>query len=281
MNEQQLGQLAYAALIEELQTAPKPGLVDPLSNGAHTDMDAALMEKSARTLKPYFVRMAQAGFQEQGSERELFACIRQIGIEAEKAMFQATGGVNTHKGMIFTLGIWCTCAARCLQCNLPLSEQNLLATEQKMVREELLQELATIRTASSHGTANYLRYGTGGIRQEAAEGYPALFRYACPTLAEGKKQHQDWNRVKLQTLMVLMANVEDSNIISRHDPGVLAEVQQEAAAFLQQGGAYTTQAEQELERLDRSFTERRISPGGSADLLGAGIFLDSLMEKPA
>lgn len=109
----EIGTKAWQALLEEVYTTPKPGLVDTWSCGAHTDMDVHTFERSAEALRPYFIRMAEQGYTLQCSPKELFAEIRKTGILAEQAMYRATDGVNTHKGLIFTLGIFCAAAGRC------------------------------------------------------------------------------------------------------------------------------------------------------------------------
>ena len=110
-----IGKCAYNALIEEVNTTPKPGLVDLYSNGAHTDMDAETFRRSAEALRPFFVKMAGEGLSFDGSAEELFMGLRSVGMDAEQAMYAATDGVNTHKGAIFTFGIFCAAAGRCLK----------------------------------------------------------------------------------------------------------------------------------------------------------------------
>ena len=107
-----IGRMAYQALLEEVYTVPKPGLVDPYSCGAHTDMDVQTFERSAEALYPWFVRMAYQGYQLTCTPEDLFREIRKTGMLAEEAMYRATGHVNTHKGMIFTLGIFSAAAGR-------------------------------------------------------------------------------------------------------------------------------------------------------------------------
>ena len=59
---------------------------------------------------PYLVEMAKADWSLDGSPVGLFPAIRPIGVRAEAAMFAAaTAGVNTHKGIIFSLGIIAAC----------------------------------------------------------------------------------------------------------------------------------------------------------------------------
>lgn len=297
---EKIGQLAWNALIEEVITTPKPGLVDLYSNGAHTDMDVHTFRRSAEALRPYFVRMAQMGLQEDGSREELFRSIRRTGMEAERAMFAATDGVNTHKGIIFTFGVFCAAAGRCLREGRELTPENLLRMQQAMTVRVLTAELEQLREqaavreqlekaarekisgetagaeSATHGEKNLQRYGTAGIRGEAIAGYPGVFFIGLPVLRDGLARGEDWNRVKLQTLVSLMAQTEDSNILSRGGMEELEKVHAEMKAFLQAGGAYRQDAEEVLRAMDADYIRRNCSPGGCADLLAAAVFIYDL-----
>ncbi|MGN0295351.1 MAG: triphosphoribosyl-dephospho-CoA synthase CitG [Lachnospiraceae bacterium] len=276
-----IGRKAWKALLEEVYTTPKPGLVDLYSCGAHHDMDVTTFERSADALYPWFVHMAALGYGSAGSPQELFRRIRPVGILAEKAMYQATGGVNTHKGLIFTLGVFCAAAGRLAGESAEITCDSLILTEKQMTVSTLTEELADIRQGEAHsnGEKNLHRYGSQGIRGEAIQGYPSIINLALPVLREGIAEKRDWNRVKLQTLMVLMSSLEDSNILSRHNPSVLQQVKKEAAEFLSRGGAYSEDAMEELIRMDEDYIRRNISAGGCADILAAAIFLEMLLEE--
>lgn len=282
----QLGKLAHWALREELVTTPKPGLVDAYSNGAHRDMNFQTFEKSAQVLEPYFCQMAEAA--QQGAEPEqIFQKIREIGRTAEKAMFTATQGANTHKGLIFSLGILCSGAAFLLKDqSVPLTEAGLFAMEQKMVSVPLGQELESLchngarqEGARTHGEQVLARYGARGVRGEALSGYPSVRNLALPVMAAGVKEGRDWNAVKLQTLCTLMSQVEDSNILSRRDEPMLFRVQDTFRNFLKEGGVYQKDGEEKLKELDARFIRENISPGGSADLLAVTIFVFRLLTS--
>ena len=265
-----IGECAYNALIEEVNTTPKPGLVDLYSNGAHTDMDAETFRRSAEALRPFFVQMAREGLSFDGSAEELFMGLRSVGMDAEQAMYAATGGVNTHKGAIFTFGIFCAGAGRCLKEQRELTALGLLEMEQEMTVRVLTAELEKLRGKISaagqatHGERNLHRYGTAGCRGEAIEGYPGVFGIALPVLRAGLSSGRDWNRVKLQALLTLMAHTEDSNILSRHNPAVLRDVQEEMLELLRCGGAYREDAIKLLEDMDADYSRRGISAGGCA-----------------
>ena len=275
-----IGKKARKALLEEVYTTPKPGLVDLYSNGAHNDMDVFTFEKSAQALYPYFIKMAGMGYDMRVSPGTLFREVRKVGIEAEQEMFRATGGVNTHKGLLFTVGIFCAAAGRCLREDGKITEKHLFNMEQKMVSEILIRECRGMegKTPESHGQKNLKQYGTLGIRGEAIKGYPSVQNVALPVLRQGIAKGKDWNLVKLQTLFHLMCEVEDSNIISRQNPQTLYQVQREAAEFLKCGGAYADNAIEKLEKMDADYIRRNISAGGCADLLAAAVFIESLLK---
>ena len=284
-----IGALAYHALLEEVYTTPKPGLVDLATTGAHTDMDVHTFERSAAALCPWFVRMALEGETFQGIPRELFLKIRTYGIAAEQEMYRATGGVNTHKGLVFTLGIFCAAAGRLIKEGKRITVRELVYMEQLMTAEILKEEILHLVSPSdaenrtegfqTNGIKNLQAYGTAGIRGEALLGYPSVTEAAIPVLQQGKKEGRDWNLVKLQVLMTLMSQVQDSNILSRTCPEVLKNVHKEAKMFLEAGGAYQKDAVQMLLQMDRSFIKRNISAGGCADILATAVFLDSLVEE--
>lgn len=274
-----IGNCAYRALLEEVYTTPKPGLVDLYSNGAHKDMDVGTFEKSAEALHPWFVRMAAQGMTFQGDPEELFLAVRKTGLDAEKAMYHATGGVNTHKGLIFTLGIFCAAAGRCGRISgRQFSVSDISRVQQQMTARILAEELEVIskKPARSHGEQNLQRYGTAGIRGEALLGYPSIFQLALPVMKKGRREGRNWNFVKLQTLLVLMSRTQDSNILSRTCPEELARVQKEIKAFLETGGAYREDAVSFLQKLDAAYSIRNVSAGGCADLLAAAVFFELL-----
>lgn len=274
-----IGTKAWEALLEEVYTTPKPGLVDLYSCGAHQDMDVRTFEKSAQALRPYFVRMTYQGYVLYCSYEELFRQIRKTGMAAEQAMYRATGHVNTHKGLIFTLGIYCAAAGRCMAEQGRVTEVGLRTIQQRMTVRILERELSDMKekTAASHGEKNFQKYGTAGIRGEAVQGYRPVWEAALPVLREGIRRKQDYNAVKLQTLFVLMSRIEDSNILSRCGWETLDRVRGEAADFLKRGGAYRIRAMQELMEMDVEYIRRNISPGGSADLLATVVFLQKIL----
>ncbi len=92
---------AVRALLYEVSATPKPGLVDRNNSGSHQDMDFFTFVDSSSALIPWFRDFFSIGW-EHGDETgdRLFERLRFAGQNAEAKMFSATGGVNTHKGLI-------------------------------------------------------------------------------------------------------------------------------------------------------------------------------------
>lgn len=251
-----IAHLATQALQAELDTTPKPGLVDKDNNGAHRDMDYALMQRSIDTLRPYFVKLALLGC---ADALPTHASIRDIGIEAERAMLSATNGVNTHKGALFSMGLAVVAAAH---------EKNTdsLQTTIKALAASFPD------TNGTHGSkAKLLSKGTTAIKgalDNAREGYEMLFAEWLPFYIERRKEHDAHTLHK--TLLRIMCDLDDTNVIYRTDLATAEEVKQEARALLDNF------SETALKDMDRHYTTRNISPGGAADMLSLTIFIGSI-----
>ena len=270
-----IAHLATQALQVELDTTPKPGLVDKDNNGAHRDMDYALMQRSIDTLHPYFVKLALLGC---ADALPTHTSIRDIGIEAEKAMLSATNGVNTHKGALFSMGLAVVAAAH--------EEREIAANEEQILKERNGGEdvpvslQATIKalaasfpdTNGTHGSkAKLLSKGTTAIKgalDNAREGYEMLFAEWLPFYIERRKERDAHTLHK--TLLRIMCDLDDTNVIYRTDLATAEEVKQEARALLDN---FSKAA---LKDMDRHYTTRNISPGGAADMLSLTIFIGSI-----
>lgn len=251
-----IAHLATQALQAELDTTPKPGLVDKDNNGAHRDMDYALMQRSIDTLHPYFVKLALLGC---ADALPTHTSIRDVGIEAEKAMLSATNGVNTHKGALFSMGLAVVAAAH------EENTDSLQAT---------IKALAASfpDTNGTHGSkAKLLSKGTTAIKgalDNAREGYEMLFAEWLPFYIERRKEHDAYTLHK--TLLRIMCDLDDTNVIYRTDLATAEEVKQEARVLLD---SFSKAA---LKDMDRHYTTRNISPGGAADMLSLTIFIGSI-----
>lgn len=270
-----IAHLATQALQAELDTTPKPGLVDKDNNGAHRDMDYVLMQRSINTLHPYFVKLALLGC---ADALPTHTSIRDVGIEAERAMLSATNGVNTHKGALFSMGLAVVAAAH--------EERKTAANEEQILKERnggedvLVSLQTTIKalaasfpdTNGTHGSkAKLLSKGTTAIKgalDNAREGYEMLFAEWLPFYIERRKEHDAHTLHK--TLLRIMCDLDDTNVIYRTDLATAEEVKQEARALLDNF------SEAALKDMDRHYTTRNISPGGAADMLSLTIFIGSI-----
>ena len=266
-----VGAQAWLALNQEFITTPKPGLVDRNNTGAHKDMGLQHFFASANALRPYFARFAKGGFLTRDADpKETFRRIRTLGMEAEQAMYKATGGVNTHKGAIFTLGLLCAAAGRLSPEK--WTPETLCAECAAMTAGVTAQYFAGIteENAKTAGERIYAQYGIAGIRAEAEAGFPALLHAGLPVLQQGLQQALSLNDAGCATLLHLIAATDDTNLIHRSNRQTQLQVTQQIAALLKET-AYP--AMDVMESLDREFIEKNLSPGGSADLLAATYFL--------
>jgi triphosphoribosyl-dephospho-CoA synthase len=270
---ERIGRFAIRGLYREAALAPKPGLVSPTSQGSHDDMDFSTFLRSLQALRPYFREIAGCGLQRPG-----FAPLRKLGIEAEANMLAATGGVNTHRGAIFNLGLLCAAAGSLLAEGEMPGAAAACALVKTNWGAEILEGLASLPATSqlSHGLVVARRYGSGGARQEAAAGFPAALELGLPAYRSVLAATGDGELAAVQALFALMAGLEDTNLLWRGGPDGLAHGRRAAAEFLVAGGVFASDWRDHAAAIDADFIARRLSPGGSADLLGVTLFLAEL-----
>lgn len=264
---------AYDALIEEVNTTPKPGLVDKNNSGAHKDMEISHFFASAKALKPHFKRFAMEGYltREQTAAKVL-PRLRPMGMEAEKSMLQATNGVNTHKGAIFSIGLLCAAAGR-------LSPEewsaDAICSTAAAISSGVTKELASAQQShpTTAGEQIYARYGIQGVRGQAEAGFPAVLETGLPVLRNGLQHGLPLNDAGCAALLHLLSATDDTNLIHRSNRQTQLKIKQTVADLLSKD-PYPKEAV--LVQLDQEFIEKNLSPGGSADLLAATYFLHAL-----
>lgn len=272
-----IGQLAKESLLEEVNTTPKPGLVDRRNNGSHQDMDLALFTASAQALEPYFAQCVCIGRETAESAlEEAFARLRAAGLEAERAMYRATGGVNTHKGAIFTLGLLCGSIGRLWQGGSPIPERKkLLEVCAQLGACAVKTDLEKLDVPATAGERLYLSRGITGIRGEAAAGLPSVVKVGLPAFRAACSRGLSRNDAGAVALLHLIAKVEDTNLYHRGGPEGALWAKAEAEKLL----PWPDMAR--IEELDDAFIRRNLSPGGCADLLAVTCFLDKLEHEKA
>lgn len=274
-----IAHLATQALQAELDTTPKPGLVDKDNSGAHRDMDHALMSRSIRAIHPYFVRLALLGF---AADMPSHDDIVKTGIEAERAMFEATNGVNTYKGALFSMGLAVVAAAGKAWQGYSITPQALSAAISKLV-------FAFPDTKGTHGskakqTAASETATFKGALDNAREGYPMLFNDWLPFYANLSKNGEP-HALHL-TLLRIMCDLDDTNIVYRTSLAMMKQVKEESRSVLSRWSEAThgtpqadgdTNLDTILGDMNRSFVQRNISPGGSADMLSLVVFINGVL----
>ncbi|KIL96714.1 Triphosphoribosyl-dephospho-CoA synthetase [Paramagnetospirillum magnetotacticum MS-1] len=258
-----------AALHAELALYPKPGLVSPMDSGAHSDMDATTFLRSLFALRHYFVAIAAAG--EAGMP---FEALRQLGVAAERRMLAATGGINTHRGAIFCLGLLAAAAGWRQRRGLILTGDSLAETVVTLWGDGIAASGS--QSPDSNGSRATRRYGARSARDEALEGFPTLMGVAVPELEIAQARLGCPERARLQALFAVMADLEDTNLLHRGGPEGLRFVQTEARRFLDHGGVFTPHWRTFALGLHRACIARNLSPGGAADTLAAACFVQSL-----
>lgn len=279
--------LAEESILTEALLTPKPGLVDAKDSGAHKDMDIFTFVRSAVSLRDGFKEMFLAGAMNEIPLNNLLSVIRPIGIRMEQEMFGATKGINTHKGIIFSMGLLLTALGRLLKEDQfdgermpslnPQDTERIFSVIMGVTEGLVSKDFADIHQKSvlTHGEKLYLEYGFTGIRGEAEKGYPVLRDEVLPYL-RNRKEKLSYEETLLEVLFLLMRHVEDSNIVTRGGIESLGYVRSTAEKFLADGGMRQEDAYEKIQIMNETFISRNLSPGGAADLLSLAIVLGKL-----
>jgi triphosphoribosyl-dephospho-CoA synthase len=262
--------LARQALAAEAELTPKPGLVDRRGPGAHCDLSLELMLRSAAAIEPYFAAMGMAS-ERRRLDRSLRTELAIIGRYAERAMYRVTQGSNTHKGAIWILGLLVAAAARKPGQN----AREIAAAAGAIARlpDRMQPELLT------HGDIARARYGAAGARGEAINDFPHVIEFGLPALQAKRAAGSSEQVSRLHALLSIMSRLDDTCVLYRGGVEALDAVKSGARAALMAGGPGSTQERKEIRKLDRDLITRNVSPGGSADLLAATIFLDAVERR--
>jgi triphosphoribosyl-dephospho-CoA synthase len=262
-----LSKLAWQSLIAEAELTPKPGLVDGRGSGPHSDLSLDLMRRSANAIAPYFTRMALASAEAQ-MDASLRAVVAGIGREAEAAMLRATSGSNAHKGAIWVLGLL-VCAASLSEGAGPefvAQAAGYLARLPDRARPQ----------AVSHGDVVLERYGATGARGEAYVNFPHVVNVGLPALRAARRNGRTERDSRLASLLAIMSRLEDTCVLYRGGPEAQRIVHEGATRVIKVGAPGSSKGDAALIALGQELVSLRISPGGSADLLAATLFLDAL-----
>ena len=260
--------LVVRALVEEAELTPKPALVDRRGAGAHDDMDLGMLISSAYALHPTFRDLAARACGRAPSRR-LREELAAIGRRGEEAMLAITGGVNTHRGAIWALGLL-TAAAVMAPSGAPPADIAALAGRVAAFPDHYAP------AESSHGSLATRRYGVSGARGEAQRGFPHVVGLALPTLRAARATGRPERLARLDAFIALIAHVDDTCLLHRGGRAALWDAQVGARAVLATGGNATAAGRRAVQALETALVRHNASPGGSADLLAATLFLDAL-----
>ena len=262
---------AVHCLLLELETWPKPGLVSHVDPGSHDDMDADTFRISTAAIAPYFHALADAGAGGCGMGR-----LRVIGLDAEAAMLAATSGVNTHRGAIFGLGLLCAAAGARAGGRVDPA-LSLGAAVSRLWGDSIVDGPVLLH---SHGSKARRRFGAGGARMEAAQGFPSVYEVGLPALRKGARgAPDDHEAARVEACFALIAALEDTNLLHRGGMSGLRFARRATRKFLDEGGVGRPGWRERARLVHESFVARWLSPGGSADLLAMTLFV-AAHERP-
>ena len=268
-----IGNLAIEALTREVMLAPKPGLVSPADSGSHRDMDLQTFQMSLIALASYFPKMAALGM----ASAE-FEALRECGLAAEERMLAATGGVNTHRGAIFSMGLLAAAAGKLAVKGAQIAADHVCAVVANQYAPSI------IKYADAAGTAHSLhvrRIGNlQGARAEACAGFPTALRIGLPAYRFALCETGCDKLAAIQSLFALISRIDDTNLLKRGGEVGLQFAKRRASDFLIRGGVSARDWSSFASRIHEEFVGQNLSPGGSADLLGVTLFLEGLYRLP-
>lgn len=277
-----LWQAAAEAVADEIATAPKPGLVDPLGPGCHLDMTWRTFIKSAQAIGPFWEYQALIGLSGT-SPSESLRRLRFIGVEMEKKMFAATSGINTHKGLIFLLSLLLYGAGYCIYSRKELTPENISYFASGSVKGLISRELGSLSEKIvsgnlTNGERLFIKHGITGARGEAEKGFPSLLKHGLPELRRVSSMGASINSSHIAALLSIMYNCEDSNVIHRGGYDFWQSDYKNMVKETIEKFDPLSEDYRPIEDLEKKFLRCRISPGGSADLLCCSIFIDHITK---
>ena len=197
----------------------------------------------------------------------------------ERAMTAATGGVNTHKGLVYALSLLLYGSGYSLYSAGRVLPREAARFASAAVAPSVREEFSALENSSgarakTHGERLYLQRGITGIRGEASSGFPCVLEMGLPSLENALKGGSSLNDAALHALFSIASRCEDSNVITRGGYGfwkashlpLMAELARELPPY---SGAFLHR----LSEVDAEYSRLGISPGGAADLLTCSLFL--------
>ncbi len=266
-----ISSLALKALLDEISLSPKPGLVDKFSRGSHADMDYQTFLASSAAIAGWFEALLQAGFSfDKDDLTKALPVIRNIGLRMETDMYRSTKNVNTHKGLIFLMGLSLFACGKLYSRQEQFDPEVFRGIIRDICKDIVLKELVPMRgSKTTHGEGIYRKYGYCGARGEAEKGFPMVFEFGLPQLTVVEKPGEEEH---FKSLLAIAAKNHDTNILYRSGPVVSKSFRNLCKKALEDLNVAN------LSEVAEFCKSENISPGGSADLLAVTIFVDSVMR---
>jgi triphosphoribosyl-dephospho-CoA synthase len=265
-----IAEAAAGALHAQARLTPKPGLVDDREGSSHPDTNVAMLVASAEALREPLRQCAEAA-RALPLGPDLRARLGEIGRAGEQRMFDATGGVDTHRGALWTLGLLSAGAA--------VTEGAESAAGFAALLARIPDACAPAASTPPHGEQARRRCGMRGAAGQARGGFPHVIRIGLPALRASRRRCDAPDTAALNALIAIMANLDDSSVVRRGGRAGLRLVHRRAADIVQAGGCGTAEGWRRLESFCREADDHRLSMRGSGDLLAATLFLDSLPHR--
>ncbi len=267
-----IGSACLTGVLLEVSVHPKPGLVTPRSMGSHADMDLQTFLLTSGAIAPCFHRCAAIGLTHADDPSRVLPLVRAVGRDYDRLLLAASGGVNTQRGALFALGLTAAAAGVSHDDRRPSSPDRIFAAVAAISRGIVERELvARRRDPMTAGEILHARHGAAGIRGEVEAGLPTVARHGLPALRRALAEGASLNRALLHALVAIVAEAEDTTVLWRGGPDGLAFVRAGAAHVRDLGGALTDAGLAAIHRFGEACVDRRLSPGGGADLLAVTV----------
>ena len=195
--------------------------------------------------------------------------IGEIGRRAEHAMLEATCGVNTHKGAIWSLGLVISACAS-LRMNADSNQILDCAGGIARITDRFVPYELT------HGLKVKAKYRCHGAKEEAQLGFPHVRHLGLPMLRKSKQRGDGITVSRLNSLLAILSSLEDTCVLHRGGLTALRETQRRSTAVLLAGGVGSVKGEELLEDFGCWMKDSSLSPGGAADLLATSLFIQRL-----
>jgi triphosphoribosyl-dephospho-CoA synthase len=267
----EMARMAVRALYFEVKSYPKPGLVSFVDSGAHTDMNGETFYRSLFSLRHYFYRLVI-----QGLLDTQFNCLKTISLHAEEKMLNATQGINTHRGALFALGLFCISSARLLKKGMSFSTEELHMQMKSDWQVSLENHQGNEKSNGNHVLKALADKKIIGAKEMAILGYPLVFKKLSDFI-EFFDEHKCMNRSGLYIYLYLLTNIDDTNILHRKGWETLQLAKEKAHNILKV--SCVKEREKQAIQLHHYFSKQGISPGGVGDLMGVFIFLGQLFSE--